>query len=113
MTKPDVKLWLASNRGVYIPQHFAQSFIDRDAHVSGVSAETWATLEAGPDYEWYWEAWEDALNNAIVTDEHGVKHYVWQDGDCWLIPCGMIQEDGDGEWIWPEDGETSDSPYHD
>ena len=109
--KPDVKLWLDANRGIYIPQHFAQSFANPDACVTGLCATDWAALLHGPDHEWYWEAWQNVLNNAIVTDEHGVRHSVYQDGDCWLVPVGMIQETEEGAWSWPEEaGNLSEDP---
>src|SRR5215472_15024754 len=88
-TKPDMMLWLADNRGVYIPQHFAESFANRAKSVRGVDDETWATLEAGPDHEWYWEAWAEVCDLATVTDEHGNEYFIYHDGDCWLVPKGM------------------------
>ena len=102
MTKPDMQLWLSDNRGQFIPRDFATSFADRAKHVEGVSDETWATLEAGPDSEWYWESWESVLDHARVTDEHGVKYRLWQDGDLWLIPDGMEFDDASETFYWPE-----------
>lgn len=103
MTKPDMMLWLSDARGVFIPRDFAASFADRAKAVSGVSDEDWQTLEAGPDEEWYWEAWENVLRDAVVTDEHGVKYRVHQDGDCWLIPEGMEYNDHTDTFEWPDD----------
>lgn len=78
-------LFISDARGVYIPRDFAQS-IDF-ANVANVSQEDWDTLLAGPDGEWYWEAWSDVENNATVRDTQNGKVYaVRQDGDCWLIP---------------------------
>lgn len=94
--KPETMLWLSDSRGVYIPRDFANSFADRAKSVTGVSDEDWSTLESGPDTEWYWEAWDSVLNNAVVTDEHGNKFTVHQDGDCWLVPVGMA-------FVWPND----------
>ena len=103
--RPEPLLWLDDHRGQYIPRDFASSFVDRAKHVSGVDAETWATLEAGPDAEWYWEAWQDVLDNAEITDEHGTQFTVYQDGACWLIPVGMEWSDVDEFFVWPEDNE--------
>ena len=103
MSKPDVMLWLDENRGISIPQVFAESFKDRDTAVSGVSDETWEALDAGPDHEWYWEAWESVLNNAVVTDEHGTRYRLWQDGDLWLVPEGMMYDDATDTYVWPAD----------
>jgi len=107
MSKPDMLLWLSDARGIYIPRDFADSFADRAKHVSGVSAEDWTVLEAGPDHEWYWEAWQDVLDNAIVTDDAGTQFTVHQDGDCWLVPVGMSWDDATETYVWEE--ETSDN----
>lgn len=97
--KPDMMLWLSDARGVYIPRDFAQSFADRVNSVAGVDDEQWAILELGPDYqdagnmtvynELYWDVWTEVCDSAIVTNNHGVKFRIYQDGDCWLIPEGM------------------------
>jgi hypothetical protein len=44
-TKPETLLWLNDSRGVYIPRDFANCFVNRDKHVSGVSAEDWTILK--------------------------------------------------------------------
>jgi len=96
-------LWLSDARGIYIPRDFATSFVDRAKHVSGVSDEDWETLESGPDSEWYWEAWASVCDNAVVTDDNGQKFFIWQEGDCWLIPDGMSWDDSEGCWTWDEE----------
>ena len=104
MTKTiEPMLWLSDARGVYIPRDFANSFADRSKHVQGVSAEDWAVLETGPDHEWYWEAWVNVCDNAIVTDNDGVRFRVHQDGDCWLIPEGMEWSEENDFYMWPEE----------
>ena len=77
-----------SNRGQYIPQNFAEE-IDRGC-VYHVTDEDWATLEAGPgpENEWYWEAWENVLNNALILDGSNV-YVLEQDGDVWLAKAGV------------------------
>jgi hypothetical protein len=102
-TRPEPLLWLSDSRGVYIPRDFAASFNDRSKAVAGVSAEDWAVLDAGPDHALYWDAWTDVGADAVVTDEHGHTYFVWQDGDCWLIPTGMEWQDGADFFAWPED----------
>jgi hypothetical protein len=102
-TKPDMLLWLDSNRGVYIPQHFVESFKDFDAHVSDVSAEDKATLLSGPDSESYWDAWADVCDNATVTDENGIKYRIHHDGDLWLIPEGMEYNEETDTFDWPDE----------
>jgi hypothetical protein len=69
------------SHGVYIPQYFAES-VKRDC-VSGVSDEDWKILEAGPhDNDQYWEAWDEVLSRAKLTDPtNGKEGHLWQDGD--------------------------------
>ena len=100
--KPEIMLWLDDHRGIYIPRDFALSFANRAKSVMGVSEDTWTILEAGPGEECYWEAWEEVLNGAVVTDESGNKYRVVQDGDCWLIPDGMEYSETTGFYVWPE-----------
>lgn len=102
-TRPEPLLWLDDHRGVYIPRDFANSFEDRNSSVKGVDPETWEILEAGPDHEVYWEAWNDVQRDAVVTDENGVEYNVYQDGACWLIPVGMEWSDKNDFFVWPED----------
>jgi len=102
--KPDVLLWLTDARGVYLPRDFATSFErdTRDTYVSGVEAEDWAVLEAGPDHELYWDVWEGVLDSAVITDTNGVKYTLHQDGDLWLIPDGMVWTD-EVKFEWVDD----------
>jgi len=72
------------NRGVYVPQHFAEE-MNRE-FISGVTSEQWAILESGPDHEWYWEAWDEVTNNAVLHDPDHDDMYLWQDGDLWAVP---------------------------
>lgn len=80
-----------SARGVYIPQHFAES-VNRD-FLSGVNVDDLATLESGPDAEWYWESWESVLDNARLTDSAGQIWTLYQDGDLWLIPVEWCEQE--------------------
>ena len=88
----DAILYANSNRGRYIPQHFAQS-LDMDAvTLDGMAAESIAEcmdiIRQGPDADGYWEAWDDILIHLIVTaNKTGTSYHLWQDGDLWLIPA--------------------------
>jgi hypothetical protein len=83
-------LFLSDSRGVYIPQHFAES-VDFD-NTSGIDPADWAEMAAGPDNEWYWEAWHAVCDNGTVRDSKTGKVYaIYQDGDCWLIPLDEVQ----------------------
>ncbi len=105
-TKPEPLLWLSDSRGIYLPRDFANSFADRTKNVSGVSDEDWAILETGPDHEHYWDVWFDVQQTAVITDDNGTKYTIYQDGDCWLIPEGMVWDDNNDFWHWPADGES-------
>ena len=104
MTKPEPLLWLSDARGVYIPRDFAQSFVDRNKHVANVPEDAWAILE-DPEHRDYYEAWDEVLRDAVVTDGDGNKYSVHQDGDCWLIPAGMVWDHNNECFAWPEDVE--------
>jgi hypothetical protein len=92
-------LYADSNRGIYIPQYFAESVI-RDA-VKGVTESQWVVLESGPDAEWYWDTWDSVLNNARLTKESTGRVYVlWQDGDLWCVPA---------DWTPCDDSENDES----
>jgi hypothetical protein len=77
------ELFLSDARGVYIPRDFAQSVVRE--HVTGVSDENYSVLEAGPDHEWYWEAWTEVCDSAVITATDGTVYRLEQDGDCWLV----------------------------
>jgi hypothetical protein len=81
----NAELYADSNRGVYIPQHFAES-INR-ACVTGVSEEDYNILLAGPEHEFYWETWGRVTDNAVITNPNtGKECYLYQDGDLWVVP---------------------------
>lgn len=81
----DAILYADSNRGVYIPQHFAES-VKREC-IEGVDSDDWAILEFGPDHEWYWETWELVLNNAVLHNpDNKIAYQLHHDGDLWLVP---------------------------
>lgn len=90
-------LFSDSARGVYIPQHFAES-VRRDC-VSGVDSHEWNILLLGPyENESYWHTWDSVQSRAIVTDPaSGVTYYLWQDGDLWLVPTDWNPESDESE----------------
>ena len=88
-------LYADGARGVYIPQHFAES-IKREC-VEGVSTEDWDILMHDPNGddcpESYWDTWADVEQSAIVTDPStGVAYRLYQDGDLWLVPVDWNPE---------------------
>jgi hypothetical protein len=82
-------LFLSDARGIYIPRDFAES-ID-PANTAGIRAEDWQVLLAGPDHDWYWEAWAAVCDNGTVQSTVDGKVYaIYQGGDCWLIPLERV-----------------------
>ena len=92
------ELYLDSNRGQYIPQHFFMK-TKPETITWHCDADTKAwILEScsDPDNEDYWEAWNDAECYGMVSvtnPETNVEYTLYQDGDLWLIPVGAE---------WPE-----------
>ena len=86
-------LFSDSARGIYIPQHFAES-VKREC-VSGISPVQFAILRHGPEDEFYWDVWNEVVeSNAIVTDpESGIAYTLFQDGDLWLVPTDWTPDD--------------------
>ena len=85
-TEPAVILYADSARGIYIPQHFAES-VNR-ALVAGVGADDWDILEAGPYCEHYWDSWESVLDNARIGE-----YSLYQDGDLWLLDFARMSDE--------------------
>jgi hypothetical protein len=104
-SKPEIELFASDARGIYIPQHFAQS-IKREL-VTGLEPDDWTILEAGPDHDLYWDVWTGVCDSAVVTNANGVVYTLYQDGDLWLIPEGMQWNDETGFFEWPEETEES------
>jgi len=97
-------LFLNDGHGVHIPRKFATSWPpeERVLRVSGVTDSDWQILEDGPDgRDTYWEAWEEVCASATITDVTGNEYFIFQDGDCWLIPKGMTWDDEEDGWRWP------------
>ena len=80
-------LFLDSNRGIYIPQHFAEMIDPQDW--TGIDVEDLEVLKTGPDHESYWDAWQSVLDHA-ETKDGCVLH---QDGDLWLVARDKAVED--------------------
>jgi len=86
-----VELLFLDNRGVYIPQNFAEEL--RTDWLHNVEQEDLDILAQGPDYEWYWETWDRVLNNAYYEDDNGNIWRFWQDGDVWMYCEELMTEE--------------------
>lgn len=76
-----IEILLGDNRGIYIPQNFADGF---DGW-SGINIEDLEILEKGPEEECYWEAWDCVLRDAFYVDKEGHNWRLYQDGDLFAI----------------------------
>ena len=90
MTNDDkCELLLDGNRGVYndIPQNFCKEF---KLELFGLSKDDVdvKTCIAGPDEEWYWDAWASIGDKAVVKRD-GHEWRLFQDGDLWLVRDDM------------------------
>lgn len=82
------ELLLSDARGIYIPRDFTTNFDLNVWHIDN------KFKELDPDNEFYWDDWQEILDNAFAF-ERGVKWYLYQDGDLFAIP-----EDFDlDEWM--------------
>lgn len=85
-----MQLILDSNRGIYIPQKFAENFCMTAWHINDDDRDV---LLAGPDNEFYWEVWEDVLNYAY-TEQFGERWTLYQDDDLFVVS---------GSHVWDEE----------
>lgn len=92
-TLPDGSILLLTDaRGIYQPRDFAQE-VKREC-IANVSDADWETLLAGPDVDYYWDAWQEVCDAAVITaPDTGVKYYIYQDGDTWLVPVDAVWEE--------------------
>jgi len=77
----DAILVVDSHHGVYAPQFFIQQFADK---MVGLPDDVKQDLLAGPDNEYYWDAWDYASSCLVVVN--GEKYYIHHEEDIWLIP---------------------------
>lgn len=85
-------LFSDSARGIYIPQHFAET-VKREC-VTCVDSADLDILAKGPDTcEFYWDIWSDVESRAILIDpDSGTEYKLYQDGDLWLVPADWSPE---------------------
>lgn len=67
-----------SARGVYIPQHFAETC----SHWSGVDQDEFRILNRGPDNVHYWDVWNTVIDNAYYIEEATGRKFVLHSGEC-------------------------------
>lgn len=76
-----------SGFGVYIPQMFAEELTSGVYKTSEYNADDIDTLLTGPtiENEWYWDAWNDTINNIVLFDDNGKEYFLYQDGDLFAV----------------------------
>ena len=86
-------LLLDGNRGIYIPKIFAEEIINGVYRVKNREDLTVLLNDLdSPNNEYYWESWEDLLNNCILLDSKGNEFTLYQNDDLWAIPEGYDME---------------------
>lgn len=78
-------LILGEHRGIYIPRDFANTIdVERikDFHAWIEDLETCKN----PNHEWYWEAWQNILDNMEIDLFGNGKYFsLYQDGDLFAV----------------------------
>ena len=76
-----------SHHGIYIPKLIAEEIISGNIKVKNREEILSALAELGnPENEFYWEAWEELCDNAVLLGKTGEEFYIYQDDDVWAIP---------------------------
>jgi len=81
----DCHLILDAARGIYIPRDFA-AIIDVNYIKDACKFTDDLEICKNPDHEWYWEAWQNILDNMqinIMGD--GIFYSLYQDGDLFAV----------------------------
>ena len=81
MRKPNVELLCDSGNGIYIPKMMIQRLVDSGWR--NIPEDATEVLKT-PDHEWYWDTWDQVLDNAEWHDPStGQVFKLHQDGDLW------------------------------
>lgn len=82
-----------SHHGIYSGKIFAE-YLDhlfKTGNITGISNEDWKSLLAGPDDEFYLDAWAN-IDNVTITDEQGIKWMVYQNEGIYLYPESIHEQ---------------------
>lgn len=81
-----VTLLRSGARGIYIPQNFAESYLDpKEGHWTGIADWPRGECLAGPETDGYWDAWQDILDRAVYHAPNGDEFRLYQNEDLWLL----------------------------
>ena len=76
-----IKCLIDGAAGIYVPQKFINSFENWD----NIDNDDRRSVANGPDNEYYWESWQNILDNATHTDDNGNKWVLYQDDSLFVI----------------------------
>lgn len=99
-----VELYADASRGIYIPQHFAQTHNEL-WNFDKCESDALDILLHGPEHTEYWEAWQDVIDNAFYQlREH--KYTLWsgESGDLFSV-CNERMTDSEYENFYGESRE--------
>lgn len=80
-------LLIDESHGIYIPAIFIKNFNPETGNWN-YDYESYKKDLSSPENEFYWETWQDLLDNAKFTDQDNVTYYLYEAGDIWLVPEG-------------------------
>jgi hypothetical protein len=92
-TAAEPALVVSDVHGIYIPQIWCSDITEPDCAALQIQWSDVQTCQAGPDQEWYWEAWTAILDYCSFTDARGIVWTLHQDGDLWEVPEGFTFEE--------------------
>ena len=102
-----IEILLDANRGIYIPQAFAQEIVgqsqpsDSESYWRHVSQEDWDILMTGPDHDLYWEAWKNVPDTATFSAD-GHTSTLHQDRGLFAICSALLSPLQRAEFFGPE-----------
>ena len=94
-------IYADSARGIYIPQHFAESY--NSEQWQAIAQSDLDILLSGPECENYWDVWDEVLNNAETV----CGGTLWQDDDLWIVWPQLAIDAVNSECEWRLEYEES------
>lgn len=85
-----IEILCDSHHGQYIPKIMIKRLIDNGWQ--GITDENVDDCRY-PDQEWYWEAWNDVVNNANFADENGNVWGLYHNGDLFAVCYDLMTEE--------------------
>ena len=95
-----ISLLLSDINGIYIPKIFTKDFKKSFVNKAIPDKEDRKILRAGPENEWYWNAWDFILDKSFFWNRQ--EYCLFQDGDLFLINLTELnklsEEDQENFW---------------